>query len=101
MSGDGVEEEDFEIGSYSLRGSVLGEENSDINVKIYDAKKNLYASIAVIENAPPRDDYIGDRFYSIGTMYVVTDKRMVLDEDGEYRCAIDATLDGRMQTYFA
>lgn len=101
ISGDGVEEEDFEIGSYNLRGSVLGRENSDINLKIYDAAKNLTGTIAVIENAPRNDTTVGDKFYSASTMWVITDKRMALDEEGEFRCRLDVSRDGRIQRFFA
>lgn len=101
INGDGTEEENFEIGPYNLRGSTLGENTTNLNVKIYDATKKLTGAVAVIENAPQKDETVGEKFYSISSMWVVTDKMMALDDDDEFRCKITVARGTQSQSFFA
>lgn len=84
VSGDASDEDDFEIGVYNLRGSL-----SEIDVKLYDAKKNLLPSVAVIENAPIRDDQTGESYFSKDKIYLVTKKTTIINEDGELQIQLE------------
>lgn len=101
INGDGEDEEDYEIGPYNMRGSIIGEKTENVNIKIYDAARNLTGTIAVIENAPLKDETVGEKFYSASTMWVVTGKRRVLNEDDEYQCRIEVARGSQEQRFFA
>lgn len=84
VSGDGSAEGDFAIGAYNLRGGLTG-----ISIKVYDSKKNLVPAVAVIENAPTRDNVAGESYFTKNKIYLVSKKSTIINEDGELQTQLD------------
>lgn len=96
VSGDASDEDDFAIGPYNLRGGLSG-----INLKVYDSKKNLVPSVAIIENAPERDTNAGESYFTKNKIYLVTKKSTIINEDGELQTQLDVAQGTTKQKFVA
>lgn len=96
VNGNGINEDDFEIGDYLLRGSTM----NGANIKVYDSDSLLNARYVVFEN-PPEDTGGNSTFFNIVQTWVVDEAKKVMNDDGEIRTQLTCAHGGSTFDYMA